>query len=66
MPMMDTCTWLIQVVIRCKYPSWALEGQGFARTIQKSIFIRVNNPFLLKNIGMYNHPYIWDAILNNT
>ena len=34
------------------------EGQGFARTIKESIFIRVNHPTLNKNTNRYNLPHI--------
>ena len=36
-----------------------------ARTIKESIYIRVNNPTLNRNIGKYNLPHIWDNILFN-
>ena len=39
------------------------EDQGQARTIKESIFIRVNNPTLNQNIGMYNLSHIWDRVL---
>ena len=42
------------------------KGKGFARTIKESIFIRENNPTLIKNIGKYNLPHIWNEVLNNT
>ena len=42
------------------------EGHGLARTIKESIFIRVNNPTLNKNIGKFNLPHIWDRVLLNT
>ena len=42
------------------------EDQGQARTIKESIFIRVNNPTLNQNIGMYNLNHIWDRVLFNT
>ena len=37
------------------------------RMIKESMFIRVNNPSLNKNIGKYHLPHIWDEVLiNNT
>ena len=42
------------------------EDQGQARTIKKSIYIRVNNPNLNKNIGKYNLIHIWDKVLFST
>ena len=39
------------------------EGHGMARTINKGIYIRVNNPTLKRNIGKYNLPHIWDKVL---
>ena len=42
------------------------EDWGQARTIKESIFIRVNNPTLKKNIGKYNLSHIWDRVLFNT
>ena len=41
-------------------------GHSLARNIKESIFIRVNNPTLNKNIGKFNLPYIWDRVLLNT
>ena len=42
------------------------EGHGFSRTIKESIYIRVNNTTLSKNIGKFNLPHIWDRVLLNT
>ena len=39
------------------------EDNSLARTIKGSMYIRVNNPTLNKNIGKYNLPHIWDKIL---
>ena len=42
------------------------EGHDFARNIKESIFIKVNNPNLNKNIGKFNLPHIWDRVLLNS
>ena len=42
------------------------EGHSLARNIKESIFIRVNNPTLNRNIGKFNLPHIMDRILLNT
>ena len=42
------------------------EGHGLARNIEESIFIRINNPTLNRNIGKFNLPHIWDRVLLNT
>ena len=42
------------------------EEHGVARNIKKSIFIRVNNPTLNRNIGKFNSPHIWDRVLLHT
>ena len=42
------------------------EGNSLARNIKESIFIRVNNPTLNRNIGKSNLPHIWDRVLLNT
>ena len=42
------------------------EGHSLARNVKKSIFIRVNNPILNRNIGKFNLPHIWDRVLLNT
>ena len=42
------------------------EGHSLARNIKESIFIRVNNPTLNRNIGKFNLPHIWDRVLLNT
>ena len=39
------------------------EENSLARTIKVSMYIRVNNPTLNRNIGKYNLPHIWDKIL---
>ena len=39
---------------------------GLARNIKESIFIRVDNPTLNRNIGKFNLPQIWDRVLLNT
>ena len=43
-----------------------MKGHGFVRNIKESIFIRVNNPTLYRNIGKFNLPHIWDRVLLNT
>ena len=43
------------------------EEQNLCRLIKESMFIRVSNPSLNKNIGKYHLPHIWDEVLvNNT
>ena len=42
------------------------EDHGIARTIKESIYIRVNNPTLNRNIGKLNLHHIWDRVLLNT
>ena len=39
---------------------------GLARNIKESIFTRVNNPTLNRNICKFNLPHIWDRVLLNT
>ena len=39
------------------------EENSLARTIKESVYIKVNNPTLNRNIGKYNLPHIWDKIL---
>ena len=39
---------------------------NLARDIEESIFIRVNNPTLNRNIGKFNIPHIWERVLLNT
>ena len=46
---------IIKIIIR--------EDNSLARTIKESMYIRVNNPTLNRNIGKYNLPHIWDNIL---
>ena len=38
------------------------EDHGIARTIKESIYIRVNNPTLNRNIGKLNSHHIWDRV----
>ena len=42
------------------------EGHCLARNIKESIFIRVNNPILNRNIGKFNLPHTWNRVLLNT
>ena len=42
------------------------EEQGLAWTIKETIYIRVNNPTLNRNIHKYNLNHIWDRVLFNT
>ena len=42
------------------------EGHSTARTIKESIYIRVNNPTLYRNIGKCNLYHIWHRVLLNT
>ena len=44
----------------------AREGYGLTRNIKESIFIRVHNPTLNRNIDKFNLPHIWDRVLLNT
>ena len=39
------------------------EDHSLARIIKYSIYIRVNNPTLNRNVGKYNLHYIWDRVL---
>ena len=39
------------------------EENNLARTIKESMYIRVNNPTLNRNIGRYSLPHIWNKIL---
>ena len=41
------------------------EEQNLSGLIKESMFIRVNNPSLNKNIGKYHLPHIWDEVLIN-
>ena len=41
------------------------EDQNLMRLIKETVYIRVNGPFLNKNIGKYHLPHIWDEVLNN-
>ena len=40
------------------------EENSLARTIKESMYIRVNNPTLNRNIGKYNLQHIWDRVLH--
>ena len=42
------------------------EGHNLARNIKESIYIRVKNPTLNKNISKFNLPHIWDRVFLNT
>ena len=42
------------------------EDQDLTRLIKESIYIRVNNPRLNRNIGKFQLNYIWDTVLFST
>ena len=42
------------------------EDHGLARTIKESIYIRVKNPTLNRNVGKYKLHHIWDRVLFST
>ena len=42
------------------------EDQDLSRLIKESIYIRVNNPTLNRNIGKFNLSHIWDSVLFST
>ena len=42
------------------------EDQGLTRTIKETIYIRVNNPTLNRNIDKFNLNHIWYRVLLNT
>ena len=42
------------------------EDQGLAKTIKESIYMRVNNPTINRNIGKFNLNHIWDRVHLNT
>ena len=48
------------------FNSTGREDLGLIRTIEESIYIRVNNPMLNRNIGKYNLNHIWNRVLFNT
>ena len=39
------------------------EDNNIARNIKEAIFIRVNDPSLIRNIGKFQLPHIWDEVL---
>ena len=41
------------------------EEHNLSRLIKESMYIRVNDPPLNKNIGKYHLPHIWDEVLVN-
>ena len=42
------------------------EDKGLTMNIKESVYIRVNNPTLNRNIGKYNLNHLWDRVLLNT
>ena len=41
------------------------EGHNMARAIKETMYLRVNNPILNKNIRKYNLPHLWDRLLDS-
>ena len=48
------------------FTSIGREDHGLAITIKESIYMRVNNSTLNRNVGKYNLHHIWDRVLFNT
>ena len=42
------------------------EAQGMARNIKETMYIRVNDPSLNRNLGKFQLPRVWDQILRDT
>ena len=42
------------------------EDQNLMRNIKESLYIRVNNPSLNRNIGKYHLSHIWNEVLLNS
>ena len=42
------------------------EGHSLTRNIKESIFTRVNNSTLNRNIGKFNFTHVWDRVLLKT
>ena len=42
------------------------EGQDIIRLIKESVFIKVNNPTLNRNIGKFQPSHLWDRVLFST
>ena len=42
------------------------EAQNIVRTMKETIYIKVNDPFLNRNIGKFQLSHIWDEVLFNT
>ena len=42
------------------------ESQGVTRIIKEAMYIWVNFPSLNRNLGKYQLPHIWDAVLQDT
>ena len=53
-------------LIACSFNILGRDDHDLARTIKESIFIRVNNPTLNRNVGKYNLHHVWDRVLSNT
>ena len=42
------------------------EDQDLSRLIKESVYTRVNNPTLNRNIGKFNVSHIWNGVLFST
>ena len=42
------------------------QDQNLKGAIKEALFIKVNNPFLNRNVGKFHLPHIWDEVLFNT
>ena len=42
------------------------ESQGMARNIKETVYIRVNDPSLNRNLGKFQLPHVWDQVLQDT
>ena len=57
---------LLSTTVDLSWSEGELKNCNLARNIKDSIFIKVNNPTLNRNIGKFNLPNTWDRVLLNT
>ena len=43
-----------------------LTNQNLMRFTKESMYVRINNPSMNKNVGKYHLPHIWDEALFNS
>ena len=65
-PIFDHCNISGHNININKFTIVGREDQNLTTAIKETLFIRVNDPSLNRNVGKYHLPHIWDEVLHKT